>query len=135
PDPIVSITPDDWKDGTGIIERANAFADGLMRGQKLWTANQPPARQKDESDDAYAQRFNAFRESSLFETPSAFFDQIDAVFRATVGSDQTPTSALAVMGLAGPTHIYGKAQVELPTATLKAMIDKGRANVQRFAAA
>ncbi len=106
----------------------------MVSAAKLWADNQQPAQNPGEKNDAYAARVATWKTTSLFNKPDVFFDQMDQLFRTAIQSDKTPTTALAVMGLAGANHIYGKAHVELPDATLKAMVGKGRANVQGFAA-
>jgi hypothetical protein len=134
PDDIVEVSGSTLDQAASAIEHAQTFADTMMKGQALWSANQPPARGKGETQDAYDARLQAWKDSSLYRKPDVFFAQMDALFKEAISNDKTPATPLAFMGLAGPEHIYGKAQLELQPDKLKAMIDKGRANIQQFAA-
>jgi hypothetical protein len=134
PQPLIRTDLAKWREARDIAERAGDFARTLGEAAELWAQNQPPPQAPGETADAYGARVEAWKDRSLFKKPDVFYAQMDALFRQALTCDSTPTAAIAVMGLAGPDHIYGKAQVELQPDTLKQMIDKGRGNVQRFGA-
>jgi hypothetical protein len=134
PEELVHVSGDALDQAGSAIEHAKTFADTMMKAQELWSANQPPARGKNETQDAYDARLQAWKDSSLYRKPDVFFAQMDVLFKEAISADKTPATPLAFMGLAGQEHIYGKAQLELEPDKLRAMIDKGRSNIQRFAA-
>jgi hypothetical protein len=134
PDQIIQLSQEQLAQGRDELQRAGVYAQTMTQAQKLYTDNQPPAKGAQETDAAYQTRLQQWQDASLFKKPDVYFQKMDDLFKQAIESDKTPATGLATMQLAGPAHIYGKANVELPPDAVKTMIDKGRADVQRFGA-
>jgi hypothetical protein len=134
PDTLMTISPDQWQDARDVINRASNYGALMGRAQALWAANQQPDQNPNETKAQYDARVQKWQDTSLYKKPDVYYSQMDEIVRQALEADKGPTSGLATMGLAGPNHIYGKANVELPPDKIKAMIDRGRAEVQHFAA-
>jgi hypothetical protein len=117
PEVLLSLEPSDWAGESDVLRGARRFSSALVQAGLTRAQNSKPG-------------------TALYEHPNAYFAQLNALFQGVVEKDGAhSTAALAMLHLAGRDGIATQAKVHLPPPVAVQMIDIGRDNVRRFAAA
>ncbi len=134
PEPLITVTAQDWGNSTDLVNRAQNYGKYGSQIGALVTANTPPTKNAGETAAAYDARLATWQNTSLWKKPDEYWDEVGDLYSKGMQNDKTGDAAFTSMKLAGPNFVYGKSWVTMGAAELKATIDAGRANVQKFAA-
>jgi hypothetical protein len=134
PNPIV-VRGNDFTSSANLLKRADNYGEFGAQLGTLIAENTPPQQNPGESKQAYDARLEQWKDSSLYKKPDVYWQQVNDLYAKGIAQDGTPDAALVSMKRAGSSYVYGKAWITMDPAKYKAIIDAGRANVQRFGAA